>query len=66
MAGPKKFDVPELTYNLDLLVEMTEEEIIRNNRQLNFLKVQLLAHMILTLKNPSDIISLRGLYVLVL
>lgn len=38
----KKFDVPELSYNLNLLLDMTEEEIIRNDRQTKFLKVGIL------------------------
>jgi hypothetical protein len=33
------FDIPELAYNLNLLVDITEEEIIRNDRQLKFLRV---------------------------
>uniref|UniRef100_A0A915I3X5 G-patch domain-containing protein n=1 Tax=Romanomermis culicivorax TaxID=13658 RepID=A0A915I3X5_ROMCU len=32
------FDIPELRYNLDLIVNMTEEEIIRNDRRLRQIK----------------------------
>lgn len=31
--------MPELIYNMDLLIETTEEEIVRNDRQRKFLKV---------------------------
>lgn len=33
------FDIPELMYNLNTLIDLTEEEIRSNNRELNFLKV---------------------------
>lgn len=39
VSSRKYYDVPELVYNLDLLIEMTEEEIVRNDRQLKHLKV---------------------------
>uniref|UniRef100_A0A914X3D0 G-patch domain-containing protein n=1 Tax=Plectus sambesii TaxID=2011161 RepID=A0A914X3D0_9BILA len=39
----QSFDIPELAYNLNLLVDITEEEIIRNDRQLKFLKDQTVA-----------------------
>lgn len=33
------FDVPELRHNLNMLMELTEEEIIRNDRQIKHLQV---------------------------
>uniref|UniRef100_A0A915E515 G-patch domain-containing protein n=1 Tax=Ditylenchus dipsaci TaxID=166011 RepID=A0A915E515_9BILA len=37
-----KFNVPELSYNLNALMDMTEQEIVRNDRELRFLKDQTL------------------------
>ena len=34
----KEFDVPELQHNLDLLVRMSEEDIVQNNRRLKYEK----------------------------
>uniref|UniRef100_A0A914YRE4 G-patch domain-containing protein n=1 Tax=Panagrolaimus superbus TaxID=310955 RepID=A0A914YRE4_9BILA len=36
----RKFDIPELTHNLDTLLDVTEDEIRRNDRQLKLLKDQ--------------------------
>lgn len=33
------FDIPELMYNLNTLIDLTEDEIRRNNRELKFLEV---------------------------
>lgn len=35
----KKFDVPELMHNLNMLLDLTEDEIRRNDRHVRFLKV---------------------------
>ena len=37
-SGKRAFDMPELLHNLDLLCDMTEEEIIRNNKKWAALK----------------------------
>jgi len=39
-SGRSKFDVPELTHNLNSLLDMTEEEIRRSDRELRMLKDQ--------------------------
>uniref|UniRef100_A0AC35F2R7 G-patch domain-containing protein n=1 Tax=Panagrolaimus sp. PS1159 TaxID=55785 RepID=A0AC35F2R7_9BILA len=36
----RKFDIPELAHNLDTLLDVTEDEIRRNDRQLKLLKDQ--------------------------
>lgn len=36
-----RFDVPELMHNLNSLVDLTEEEIRRNDREIRFLKVEI-------------------------
>ncbi|KAI1709720.1 GC-rich sequence DNA-binding factor-like protein domain-containing protein [Ditylenchus destructor] len=36
----QKFDIPELTHNLNTLMNVTEEEILKNERELRFLKDQ--------------------------
>lgn len=33
------FDIPELMFNLNTLIDLTEEEIRSNNRELKFLEV---------------------------
>ena len=40
----KYFDMPELLHNLDLLCDMTEQEIIQNDRKLNYANDQIV-HM---------------------
>lgn len=40
----KYFDMPELLHNLDLLCDMTEQEIIQNDRKLTYAKDQII-HM---------------------
>lgn len=37
-AQPRAFDMPELLHNLNMLVDMTEEEIIQRDRQLRYEK----------------------------
>ncbi|KAE9555814.1 hypothetical protein FO519_001028 [Halicephalobus sp. NKZ332] len=36
----RKFDIPELTQNINMLLDLTEEEIKRNDRQIKLLKDQ--------------------------
>ena len=40
-AERKYFDMPELLHNLDLLCDMTEQEIIQNDRKLNYAQDQI-------------------------
>ncbi|MFH4981967.1 hypothetical protein AB6A40_008676 [Gnathostoma spinigerum] len=42
----RAFDVPELTYNINMLLDMTEETIRRNDRQIRYLKVHALLHFL--------------------